>query len=45
MSRYILKRLAMMIFVLLGVAFVVFSIMEMSPGDPARMMLADNATF
>ncbi|MBQ2895163.1 MAG: ABC transporter permease [Oscillospiraceae bacterium] len=45
MSRYILKRLAMMIFVLLGVAFVVFSIMEMSPGDPARMMLSDNATL
>ena len=45
MSRYVLKRLAMMIFVLLGVAFVVFSIMEMSPGDPARMMLSDNATL
>lgn len=44
MSRYILKRLAMMVFVLLGVAFVVFSIMEMSPGDPAVMMLPDNAS-
>jgi peptide/nickel transport system permease protein len=34
----------MMAFVLLGVAFVVFCIMELSPGDPAIMMLPDNAS-
>ncbi len=45
MIRYVIKRLGMMIFVLLGVAFVVFSIMEFSPGDPAHMMLSDNATL
>lgn len=33
-----------MLFVILGVAFVVFTIMEMTPGDPAIMMLGDNAT-
>lgn len=44
MGRYVAKRLGMMILVLLGVAFVVFCIMEFSPGDTAVMMLADNAT-
>lgn len=44
MGRYILKRLAMMLIVIIGVAFVVFSIMEMTPGEPAVMMLSDNAT-
>ena len=33
-----------MIFIVFGVAFVVFSIMEITPGDPAVMMLGDNAT-
>jgi len=44
MIRYVLRRLAMMLLVLVGVAFVVFSIMELTPGDPAVMMLGDNAT-
>ena len=44
MIRYILKRLVTMIFIIVGVAFVVFSIMEMTPGDPAVMMLGDNAS-
>lgn len=43
MSRYIGKRLLMMIPVLLGVIIVVFSIMYMTPGDPARMILGEAA--
>lgn len=43
MSRYIGKRLLMMIPVLLGVIVVVFSIMYMTPGDPARMILGESA--
>ncbi|HWQ30234.1 MAG TPA: ABC transporter permease [Negativicutes bacterium] len=43
MSRYIAKRLLMMIPVLLGVIVVVFSIMYMTPGDPARMILGEAA--
>lgn len=43
MSRYIGKRLLMMIPVLLGVIVVVFSIMYMTPGDPARMILGETA--
>jgi len=43
LSRYIGKRLLMMIPVLLGVIVVVFSIMYMTPGDPARMILGETA--
>ena len=44
MIRYILKRLLMMIPVLLGVMFVVFTIMHITPGDPARMILGEGAS-
>lgn len=44
MIKYILKRLAMMIPVLLGVTLVVFTIMYFTPGDPAEMILGDMAT-
>jgi peptide/nickel transport system permease protein len=41
--RYIGKRLLMMIPVLLGVIIIVFSIMYITPGDPARMILGEAA--
>ena len=44
MYKYILKRLAMMIPVLIGVTFVVFFILALSPGDPAKMILGEQAT-
>ena len=44
MSRYVLRRLAVMVLIACGVAFVVFCIMEMTPGDPATMMLSEDAT-
>lgn len=44
MGRYVIRRLATMILIIIGVAFVVFTIMEMTPGDPAVMMLGDNAS-
>lgn len=44
MYRYILKRLLMLIPVLLGVTFIVFFIMALSPGDPAAMILGDQAS-
>lgn len=44
MTRYILRRLATMVLIIIGVALVVFSIMELTPGDPAVMMLGDNAS-
>lgn len=44
MSRYILKRLLMMIPVVIGVIVLVFTIMYFTPGDPAEIMLGESAT-
>lgn len=44
MLRYILKRLLLMIPVLLGISFILFSILNLTPGDPARAMLGDGAS-
>jgi len=43
MLKYISKRLLMLIPVLLGVTFIVFSIMYMTPGDPAQLILGESA--
>lgn len=44
MLNYILKRLLSMIPVLLLVSFIVFGLLLLIPGDPAAVMLGDNAT-
>ncbi|MDR2029661.1 MAG: ABC transporter permease [Treponema sp.] len=44
MLMYILKRILLMIPVLLGVTFIVFFIMNLTPGDPASIILGDQAT-
>ena len=44
MYRYALRRLASLVPVLVGVAFIVFTLLYMTPGDPARMVLGDLAT-
>lgn len=44
MLRYIIKRLLMLIPVLLGISFVVLVLIDLTPGDPARMMLGARAT-
>lgn len=44
MWRYILKRLVMMAFVVLGVAILIFSIMYFVPGNPAQIILGPTAT-
>lgn len=44
MCRYILKRILYMIPVLLGVTIIVFTLMYLSPGDPAAVMLGSEAT-
>ncbi|MCJ8342285.1 MAG: ABC transporter permease [Cetobacterium sp.] len=43
MHKYILKRLVLLIPVLLGVSFLVFTIMSFTPGDPAQLILGENA--
>ncbi|WP_257282953.1 nickel ABC transporter permease [Endozoicomonas sp. SESOKO1] len=43
MHRFILKRLMLLIPVLLGVSLLVFAIMSFTPGDPAQLILGENA--
>lgn len=43
MFKYILKRLFLLIPVLLGVSLLVFTIMYLTPGDPAQLILGENA--
>ena len=44
MLKYVIKRLLYMIPVLFGVILLVFSILQLAPGDPAKMLLGDTAT-
>ena len=44
MGKYIVKRILLMIPVLLGVVILVFTLMQLSPGDPAEVILGSTAT-
>lgn len=44
MTRYLLRRLALMVPVALGVVTLTFIIMQLTPGDPAIAYLGDKAT-
>lgn len=44
MGKYIFKRLMMLIPVVLGISFVVFSIISLTPGDPAQLILGESAS-
>lgn len=44
MYKYVLKRLLMLIPVIIGVTFIVFFILNLSPGDPAAIILGDQAS-
>ena len=44
MLRYILKRILMMIPILLGIIIIVFTLMYITPGDPALSILGETAT-
>jgi peptide/nickel transport system permease protein len=41
--KYIVKRILYLIPVLIGVAFIVFTLLYITPGDPAKMMLGERA--
>ncbi|MDO5718516.1 MAG: ABC transporter permease [Tissierellia bacterium] len=43
MHKYIIKRLLLLIPVVLGVTFIVYFIMYLTPGDPAKISLGENA--
>lgn len=44
MIKYIFKRLLLMLPVIIGISFIVFSIMSMTPGSPAKIILGDLAS-
>lgn len=44
MLKYVIKRILVTIPVLLGVTFIIFSLMFITPGDPARMYLGEEAS-
>lgn len=44
MLRYVGKRLIMMIPVVIGISFIIFAIMNLTPGDPARLILGPYAS-
>ena len=44
MGRYILKRLLWMIPIIIGIVILIFTILHLVPGDPARMILGVTAT-
>ena len=44
MIRYVVRRVAYLIPVIIGVAFCVFTLLYLTPGDPAKMVLGEMAT-
>ncbi|HWS42684.1 MAG TPA: ABC transporter permease [Pseudoflavonifractor sp.] len=44
MLKYILKRLLLLIPVVLGITFIIFVVLSMAPGDPAALILGQDAT-
>jgi peptide/nickel transport system permease protein len=44
MIRYIVRRILFLFPVLIGVTFCVFTLLYLTPGDPARLILGDMAT-
>jgi peptide/nickel transport system permease protein len=45
MKKFIIKRILILLPTILGVTFIVFSIMALSPGDPATLILGVDATM
>jgi len=44
LQQYLAQRLALLVFVLLGVTVLVFLVTRLTPGDPARVLLGPRAT-
>lgn len=42
--KYVLKRLLMLIPVVLGITFIIFVVLNIAPGDPAALILGQDAT-
>ena len=44
MLKYVLKRLLLLIPVVLGITFIIFIVLNLAQGDPAVMILGQDAT-
>lgn len=44
MLKYMIKRILLLIPVLLGISLLIFTIMQLAPGNPAREILGENAS-
>ena len=44
MRKYVLKRLLIFIPTLLAVIFIIYAVMDLTPGDPARIILGERAS-
>ena len=44
MLAYIIRRILLVIPTMVGIIFIIFVIMELTPGDPALIMLGNKAT-
>lgn len=44
MVKYIVKRLLLLIPIILGVSAIIFTLKTLTPGDPARQILGNDAT-
>jgi len=44
MIKYVLRRILFFIPVIIGVIFIVFTLLHITPGDPAKMLLGQGAT-
>ena len=42
MEKRILRRLGQLIFVLIGISFITFALVMLTPGDPVKMMITGN---
>ena len=44
MHKYVLRRVMLLIPVIIGVTFIIFTMMYLTPGDPARILLGETAS-
>ena len=44
MTKFIIKRVFSLIPVVIGISFIIFAIMDLTPGEPARLILGPYAS-
>ncbi len=44
MTKFVLKRIVVLVPVVIGISFIIFAIMDLTPGEPARLILGPYAS-